>query len=376
MLHPTNVQQTRLFQFAGSARYAYNWAIDQQKAAYTDAGKFIPELELRKQFTQHKRLAGNDWMYTISNDVFKQSLKNCCLAYQRFFQHKGGYPKYKSKKRSNYSFYQDTAKIKFNATHVRIEMLSPSKKRKHLYWVKLAETDRIPVGCKYYNPRITYDGLYWWISVAVDEPARKSIITEYTEPVGIDLGIKELAVVSDGTVYKNINKTARVRKLVKRQKQKQRQLSRKYLMNKAGNVWLKTKNIMKQEKQLKKIYQRLSNIRKSYRLQVIQQIIQRKPSSIVLEDLNVTGMMKNRHLARAIQEQGFYNFRTTLEYYAGRLEIAVKYADRWYPSSKRCSQCGNIKADLKLSDRVYHCFVCGLVLDRDLNAARNLAALV
>lgn len=375
MLHPNKVQNTWLFKFAGSARYAYNWTIDQQKVNYDVGGKFISGFSLTTQFTQHKRQPGNEWMYTISNDVFKHAILECCSAYQRFFKKQANYPRYKSRKRGDFSFYQDTAKIKFTTTHVRIEMLSPKKKKKHLYWVKLAETAKIPLNAKFFNPRITFDGLHWWVSVAVEEPVRKPIIAKYAEPVGIDLGVKELAVCSDGSVYHNINKTAKVRKLVKRQKRIQRQISRKYLMNKIGDKWVKTKNIEKKVKQLKKIFQRLSNIRKSYRLKVIQQIVQRKPSCIVLEDLNVSGMMKNKHLAQAIQNQGFYEFRVTLEYYANKLGITVKYANRWYPSSKKCSSCGAIKTDLKLSDRVYHCEHCGLILDRDLNAAKNLKQL-
>ena len=372
-LHPNNLQTTRLFQFAGAARYAYNWSINQQKAAYTAGRKFINDFELCKQFTQHKRLPGNEWMYTISDVVLKHSVRDCCNAYKRFFKHQAKYPRYKRRK-DKQSFYQDTAKIQFTATHVRIEMLSPSK-RKHNCWVKLAESNRIPINSKYYNPRITYDGLNWWVSVAVDTTDRKPIIAKCSEPIGIDLGVKELAVCSDGTVYRNINKTAKVRKLKKKQRRLQRQVSRKYLMNKEGNSYRKTCNIRKSEKFLRKLYQRLTHIRQSYSLQIIQQIVQRQPSCIVLEDLNVSGMLKNRHLSRAIQEQTFYYFRATLERYAKKFNIAIKYADRFYPSSKRCSNCGNIKTDLKLSDRIYECGCCGIRIDRDLNAAKNLQQL-
>ena len=189
------------------------------------------------------------------------------------------------------------------------------------------------------------------------------------------MGVKELAVCSDGAIYHNINKTLKVRRLKKKQRRLQRQVSRKYQMNRAGNKFVKTSNIRKQEQQLRKIYQRLKNIRAAYRLQVIHQIVQRHPSCIIMEDLNVSGMMKNRHLASAIQEQNFYQFRMTMEQYAGRMGVSVKYADRWYPSSKRCSNCGHLKADLKLSDRVYKCSQCELEVDRDYNAALNLRQL-
>ena len=187
--------------------------------------------------------------------------------------------------------------------------------------------------------------------------------------------MKELAVCSDGAIYHNINKTPRVKRLKRKQRRLQRQVSRKYQMNKVGQKFVKTSNIRRQEHQLKKIYQRLKNIRQSYRLQVVHQIVQRHPSCIVMEDLNVKGMMKNRHLASAIQEQNFYQFRMIMKQYARRMGIPVKYADRWYPSSKRCSSCGYLKTDLKLSDRIYRCSQCGLELDRDYNAALNLKQL-
>ena len=240
-LHPNNKQLTRLFQFAGAARYAYNWCINQQKANYQAGNKFISGYSLTKQFTQHKRLSGNEWMYTISSDVFNRAILDCCQAYQRLFKHTAKPPRYKSRKRGNFSFYQHPHKIQFTATHVRIEVLHPNRKRKHLYWVKLAESNRVPVNTSYYNPRITFDGLYWWVSVAVDTPARTPIIT-YTEPIGVDLGVKELVVCSDGQVYHNINKTPRVKQLKRKQRRLQRQVSRKYQMNKNGNKFIKTSN--------------------------------------------------------------------------------------------------------------------------------------
>lgn len=370
MLHPNKVQNTRLFQFAGSARYAYNWAITQQKAAYEADNTFISESTLRKQFTQHKRTPGNEWMYTISNDVFKQSVKDCCLAYQRFFKKKAKYPRYKRRK-GNQSFYQDPIKLQFTETHVRIEMLSSQKKRKHNCWVKLAETGRIPTGVKYYNPRMTYDGLHWWVSVGV-ESIRQPIVMEYTESIGIDLGVKDLAICSDGVVYKNINKISRIKKLEKKKRRLQRRISKKYEMNKEENRYKKTCNIIKSEKRLKRNYQRLTGIRQNYIHQITSEIIGRKPRQITMEDLNIMGMMKNKHLSKHIQDCCWGLFKQLVEYKASMLNILVVFADRFYPSSKRCSNCGHIKTDLKLSDRTYVCEYCGMTLNRDLNAAINL----
>jgi putative transposase len=191
--------------------------------------------------------------------------------------------------------------------------------------------------------------------------------------IGIDLGIKELAVSSDGSRYRNINKTQTVKKLEKRRGRLQRSISRKYEKNKEGGSYCKTKNIIKSEKLLLKVNHRLTNIRKNYLHQTTSEIVNRKPRFICIEDLNVSGMMKNRHLSKAVQDQGFFEFRKQLEYKCNARGIRFITADRFYPSSKLCSCCGTIKKDLKLSDRVYKC-VCGNVMDRDLQAALNLRA--
>ena len=192
------------------------------------------------------------------------------------------------------------------------------------------------------------------------------------EPIGIDLGIKSLAVCSDGKIYPNINRTETVRKLKKRQRRLQRSISRKYLKNKKGESYCKTRNIIKSENLLRKIYHRLTGIRQNYRHQITSEIIGRKPSLIVLEDLNVRGMMSNRHLSKAVQEQGFSEFRRQIEYKASWSGIKVVIVDRFYPSSKKCIACGHVKKNLRLSERVYHCEECGNEIDRDLQAAINL----
>ena len=241
----------------------------------------------------------------------------------------------------------------------------------------MCEHRRIPYGegVKYINPRVSFDGLNWWISVGIEYPDNIEISTN--KGIGIDLGIEKLAVVSDGTVYKNINKNKRIKKLEKRKKKFQRKVSRKYEMNKnkieGGECrYEKTKNIIKLENQLKKLSQRLTNIRHNYLHQITTEIIKRKPSFIVVEDLNVSGMMKNKHLSKAIQEQRFYEFYRQLQYKSEWNNIKFIVADRFFPSSKTCSQCGSYKKNLKLSDRKYICEDCGSILDRDLNASLNL----
>ena len=211
--------------------------------------------------------------------------------------------------------------------------------------------------------------LYWYVSVGIEVDDNTTLPS--TEGVGIDLGIKDLAVCSDGNIYKNINKTQKVKKLEKRKCRLQRSISRRYEKNKKGVNYCKTCNIIKREKELLKITKRLTNIRQNHLHQITSEIVKRKPSFICMEDLNVSGMMKNKHLSKAIQQQGFYEFKRQIEYKSKWNNIPIIIADRFFPSSKLCSCCGNVKKDLRLSDRIYKC-ECGHIIDRDLNASLNL----
>ena len=370
-LNPNNKQLTKLFQYAGCARFAYNWAIAREQENYKQGGKFLSDSELRKEFTQLKKLQEYKWLNEVSNNVTKQAIKDACDAYKRFFKGRCKYPKFKSKKHSTPSFYQDNMKIQFTDTHVKVEKLSMSKKRnkQKLNWIKLSEKGRIPTDCKYMNPRFTYDGRYWYVSVSVE--VEKTNALPSNEGIGIDLGIKDLAICSDGSIYENINKTPRVKKLEKRKRRLQRSISRRYEMNKKGEGYCKTSNIIKREKELLNVTRRLTNIRHNYLHQTTSEIVKRKPSFICMEELNVSGMMKNKHLSKAVQQQGFYEFRRQIEYKSAWNNIPVIIADRFFPSSKLCSCCGTIKKDLKLSDRIYKC-ECGNIIDRDFQASLNL----
>lgn len=278
----------------------------------------------------------------------------------------------KSKKHSVPKFYQDNVKIQFTDTHVKVEGFATSKKKnkQKLNWIRLAEHGCIPTeNVKYMNPRIKYDGLNWWITVGIEYEDSDSL--PLNEGIGIDLGIKDSAICSDEHKYQNINKSQNVKKLEKRKRRLQRSISRKYDKNKKGGSCCKTSNIIKSEKELLKLNHRLTNIRQNYLHQTTTEIVKTKPSFIVLEDLNVKGMMKNRHLSKAVQQQCFGEFRRQIEYKSAWNNIQVIIADRFFPSSKLCSCCGNIKKDLKLSDRIYKC-ECGNVIDRDYQAALNL----
>lgn len=373
MLIPNKHQATRLFQFAGTARFAFNWALEQEKKNYEVGAKFLSDYELRKLFTQFKNESSKQWLYTISNNVCKQAIKDAVLAYQKFFKGLAQHPKYKSRKRNRPSFYVDPVKIKFTGTHVKLESIAQSKRksRQRANWFRLAEHERIPTGASYSNPRITFDGLNWYLTVGIECEAPE-VVPGSNDGIGIDVGVKDLAICSTGQIYKNINKSSRVRRLKKKVRRLQRKISRKYIKNKKGGRYQKTRNIVRSEHQLLRVTHRLTNIRTNYMHQVTTELVKREPSFIVLEDLNVSGMMKNRHLARAVQEQKLAEFYRIMQYKSEWHGIRLITADRFYASSKLCSVCGHKKADLKLSDRIYRCSECGTVIDRDYNASLNL----
>ena len=373
MLIPNHHQATRLFQFAGSARFAYNWALEQEKQNYEAGGKFLSDYELRKLFTQLKQEPSKQWLYTISNNVCKQAIKDAVIAYQKFFKGLAQHPKFKSRKRNRPSFYVDPVKIKFTGTHVKLESIAQSKRksRQRANWFRLAEHDRIPTTASYSNPRISFDGLNWYLTVGIECEAPEAVPST-NDGIGIDLGVKDLAICSTGHVYKNINKSSRVRRLKKKLRRLQRKISRKYEKNKKGGSYQKTRNIVRSERRLLRITHRLTNIRTNYMHQVTTELVKREPSFIVLEDLNVSGMMKNRYLARAVQEQKLAEFYRIMQYKCNWHGIRLITADRFYASSKLCSVCGHKKPDLKLSDRIYRCEHCGTVINRDYNASLNL----
>lgn len=358
-LYPNELQEEKLWQSVGTARFIYNWTLAKQEENYKNGGKFIPDGTLRKEITQLKKTELT-WLNEVSCNVTKQAVKDACNSYKRFFKGLSGKPRFKSKKRSKKSFYNDNCKLKVKEGKlVNIEKVG---------WIKTNE--QLPIGVKYSNPRISYDNKYWYLSVGIEQKEIQEELTNIS--LGIDLGLKNLAICSDGTVYKNINKTYEVRKIEKRLKRLQRQVSRKYEKNKKGKEYVKTKNIIKLEKQIQQVHRRLSNIRKNHLHQTTTSIVKIKPYRIVIEDLAVSNMINNKYLSDAIRKQSFYEFRRQLEYKCKFRGIELVVADRFYPSSKTCSQCGEIKKDLKLSDRVYKCS-CGLVIDRDLNASINLS---
>ena len=364
-LYPTEIQEQKLWQSVGTARFIYNWTIARQEENYKNGGKFIPDDDLRKEITQLKK-TDLQWLSEVSNNVTKQAVKDACDSYKRFFKGLADKPRFKSRRKSKPSFYNDNCKLKVKDKSVLIEKVG---------WVNIKPYS-IPLDVKYSNPHISFDGKYWYISVGVERELPKVKLTD--ESIGIDVGVKYLAICSNGMTFKNINKTKEVKRLKKVLKRKQRKVSSKYDINKIKKggenrcQFKKTNNIIKLEKEIRLLHRRLTNIRSNHIHQATNKIVKIKPSRVVMETLNIKGMMKNRHLSKAIAEQCLYEFKRQIQYKCKKYGIEFVEADKWFPSSKTCSCCGAIKKDLKLKDRVYQCS-CGLKIDRDLNASINLS---
>lgn len=362
-LSPTKEQEELMFQSVGIARFAYNWGLSKWEEMYKEGIK-PSKAKIRKEFNNSIRK--NDdfkWLYNVSGQITAQAFADLEDAYKNFFDGLAQRPKFKNKKKSKKSFYVRYDAIKFSNNRVNIEKIGK---------VKYSSNYKIPKLDKYTNPRCHFDGKYWYLTFGFEHGESQASLNEDLS-IGIDLGISHLAIVNHlDKPIKNINKSKEVRRLKKKLKRLQRQVSRKYEMNKKGSKFVKTNNIIKLERQIKLVHRRLNNIRNNHIHQATSKIIKLNPYRVVMEGLNVSGMMKNKHLAEKIAEQKFYEFKRQMKYKCEFNKIEFFEADRWYPSSKACSCCKNIKKDLKLSDRTYICNECGLVIDRDKNASINL----
>ena len=367
-INPTEEQKLKIRRTIGTCRYVYNFYLDQNRKRYEKGEKFMSG----KSFSiwlNNEYLPENPeyaWIKEVSSKSVKRSLENACMAFSRFFKGQSHFPRYKKKNKSDVKMYF----VKNNRTDCfceRHRINIPT-----LGWVRIKEKGYIPTAKDGYvikSGTISIRAGRYYVSVLVEIP--DSLKTEnQKEGIGIDLGIKNFAVFSNGNVYPNINKSAKVRKLEKQLKREQRSLSRKYENLKKGESTQRS-NIQKQKLKVQRLYQRIDNIRTDYIKKTIAWIAKTKPSFVTIEDLNVKGMMRNRHLSKAIASQKFYEFRTRLQGKCAEKGIELRIVERWYPSSKRCHDCGRIREDLKLSDRVYQCS-CGYCADRDLNAALNL----
>lgn len=367
-INPTTEQMIKINKTVGTCRFIYNFYIAHNKELYENGEKFMTGRAF-SVWLNNEYLPNNPdkmWIKDVSTKSTKKAMEDGYKAFVNFFKNKSKFPRFKKKNSSDIKMYflREYNKGCLVERH-RIKVPT-------LGWVRLKEKGYIPTSKDGFIVRsgtISCKAGRYYISVLVDieEHVTKS---DNNSGIGIDLGLKNLAICSDGTTFQNINKTYNVRKLEKSLKREQKKLSRKVISIKKGEST--QKNFVKQKLKVQRLYQRLDNIRTDYLNKTINSIVKTKPAFIVIEDLNVSGMMKNRHLSKAVAQQKFFEFRTKLISKCKENNIELRVVDRWYPSSKLCHGCGHIKRDLKLSDRTYRCSECGYVEDRDINASLNL----
>lgn len=374
-INPTPEQKQIFNRTIGVCRYVYNFYLAHNQEIYGTEKRFVSGINFSKWLNNEfiPNNPGFHWIKDVSSKSVKQSIMNAERAFKNFFNGRSHFPKFKKKAKSDVKMYfvKTDAKTAIRCERHRIKIPT-------LGWVRLKEKGYIPTNSSTHiikSGTVSYKAGRYYVSVLVEEQEQEnSVLNEFG--VGIDLGLKDFAICSNGKTYKNINKSSQIRKLEKRLRREQRSLSRKYEDYKKLNKILKgeatRQNIQKQKLKVQKLYQRLNNIRTDYLNKVISELVKTKPMWITIEDLNVSGMMKNRHLSKAIAQQNFFEFRTKLFAKCNEYGIELRIVDRFYPSSKTCHCCGNIKSDLRLSDRVYHCNECGYTEDRDYNASLNL----
>ena len=369
-INPTPEQIIKINKTIGTCRFIYNFYMAHNKEIYEKEKRFVSGYEFSK-WLNNEFIPNNieyKWIKEVSSKAIKQSIMNAETAFKRFFKGLSKFPRFKKKKVQDVKVYlPKNNKTDWNIERHRVKIPT-------FGFVKLKEKGYIPINSNVKSGTISYKAGRYYVSILIDNKVNINNNLSRTDGIGIDLGIKEFAIISNGKVKKNINKTVRVKRLEKKLEREQKRLSKKYNNKKKRGEESVTKsaNIDKQILKIQKIYQRLVNIRTDYINQIVSELVKSKPKFITIEDLNVRSMMKNRHLSKAIQQQNFYSFRLKLQNKCKQFKIELRVVDRFYPSSKLCSNCGGIKKNLKLSDRVYICNECGIVIDRDLNAAINL----
>jgi len=366
-INPTPEQRVKINKTISTCRYVYNFYLCHNKALHEKGKKFMTGKSF-SVWLNNEYIPNNPdkaWIKEVSSKAIKKSIEDGCTAFTRFFKHQSAFPSFKKKGKSDVKMYFVKSNPK-DCDCERHRINVPT-----LGWVRLKEKGYIPTtkdGWKIKSGTVSIKAGRYYVSVLVDIPDTR-LANNSKDGIGIDLGLKNFATVSNGKTYKNINKSARVKKLEKQLRREQRCLSRKLETLKKGEST--HKNIQKQRLKVQILHHKIDNIRTDYINKTIAEIVKTKPSYIAIEDLNVSGMMKNRHLSKAIASQKFYEFRIKLKAKCDDNGFELRIVDRWYPSSKICHCCGNIKKDLKLSDRIY-CCACGYVADRDFNASLNL----
>ena len=367
-INPTEEQKARIRRTIGTCRYVYNFYLGHNKALHDNGEKFMTgkdfSLWLNNEYIPDN--PDKTWIREVYSKAVKKSIEDGCTAFTRFFKHQSDFPKFKKKGKSDVKMYF----VRNNPKDCQCER--HRLKIPTLGWVRIKEKGYIPTTKDGYMIRsgtVSVKAGRFYVSVLVEIPDI-NIDNNSNEGIGIDLGLKDFAIVSNGKTYRNINKSAGLKKLEKQLIREQRSLSRKYENLKKGESTQRA-NIQKQKLKVQKLHHKMDNIRTDYINKTIAEIVKTKPSYITIEDLNVKGMMKNRCLSKAVASQKFYEFRTRLKAKCDENGIELRVADRFYPSSKTCHHCGSVRKNLKLSDRIYRC-ECGYVADRDLNAALNL----
>lgn len=366
-INPTSRQKIKIDKTIGTCRYAYNFYLAHNKELHQNGEKFLSSACFRKWMNNEYLIKHPEclWIKEVYSKSVTQSINNAQTAFIKFFKHQSGFPKFKKKGKADVKMYFVKNNPK-DCSCERHRINIPT-----LGWVKIKEKGYIPTtkdGYMIKSGTVSKKADRYYVSVLVEVSDTK-ITSFFNDGIGIDLGLKDLAIVSNGKIYKNINKSTKIKKLEKQLCREQRCLSRKYENLKKGEST--QKNIQKQKIKVQKLYHRIHNIRTDYINKTIAEIVKTKPSYITIEDLNVSGMMKNRHLSKTVASQKFYEFKTKLKNKCDVNGIELRIVDRFYPSSKLCHCCGNIKKDLKLSNRIYRC-KCGYKEDRDLNASLNL----
>ena len=367
-INPTEEQKVKIRKTIGTCRYIYNFYLAHNKELHDNGEKFMSGKSFSVWLNNEYLPQNPDklWIKEVSSKSVKRSIENGCVAFTRFFKHQSAFPNFKRKGKSDVKMYF----VKNNPKDCRCErhrINIPS-----LGWVRMKEKGYFPTtkdGYVIKSGHVSIKADRYYVSVLIEIPNNK-IANHSKEGIGIDLGLKEFAIVSNGKTYKNINKSAKLKKLEKQLIREQRSLSRKYENLKKGESTQRA-NIQKQKLNVQKLHHKIDDIRTDYINKTIAEIVKTKPSYITIEDLNVSGMMKNKHLSKAVASQKFYEFRTKLQAKCKESGIEFRVVDRWYPSSKTCHCCGAIRKDLKLSDRIFRCD-CGYIEDRDFNAALNL----
>ena len=379
-INPTDEQKSKIHRTIGVSRFIYNFYIAYNKEIYEREGKFVSGMDFSK-WLNNEYIPNNQemkWIKEVSSKATKQAIMNGDKSFRDFFKKAKGFPRFKKKKNQDVkAYFPKNNKTDWTIERHRVKIPT-------LGWVRLKEFGYIPTNSIVKSGTVSQKADRYYVSILVEETDIKisnsnigiKIFNHNNEGIGIDLGIKDFAICSNGNKFKNINKTSTIKKVEKKLKREQRKLSRKYESLKIRNKNIRegratSQNIQKQIVKVQKLHQRLTNIRTDYINKIVSSIIKQKPSYITIEDLNVKGMMKNKHLSKAIASQKFFEFKTKLMSKCKQNDVELRIVDRFYPSSKTCSQCGKIKKDLKLSDRIYKCD-CGFTIDRDLNASINL----